>query len=516
MATSTEQTQERKPLKLNYKRTLIIGFAFFGILLLWQLYDSWCSRMLTELFARMQFNIPADMVPTKAQQEEVSYLVGVVMALDNVAALIMLPIFGRLSDKTKTPLGKRMPYILVGTIVSAIVLPLIPLFFSMSNLVGVITMMGLVLFFMMMYRNPAVALMPDITPKPLRSRANGLINIMGYIGGFIAVLLGIFFSLTSYLGYSYMTVSAYDAAVAKGSAPTVLQTITKEGGAIDYYIVSNTNWMTGKPWAIMLPFIICSLVMVISVIILLLKVRENKLAVELADEMRRGEEEAEVIDKVEEGEDKPMSKANKATLWLILIAEFLWFMAANAVSTFQTNYMTIAINQEFSFSQAITIAGGAGSVIGFIVAGRIAEKLGRKWTVFGGLAGVLLSYVIFCFTPVVPEASVTILLIVVWVINGFSFSLVHTNSFPMVVELCSSAKIGRFTGYYYASSMAAQTITPILLGLLVKFRPEGYHILPFYALILVAASLIVFAFVKNAKVGRLGTKRGLESLGADD
>lgn len=503
-------------LKLNYKRTLIIGFAFFGILLLWQLYDSWCSRMLTELFAKAIHNLPQDAIPTKAQQEDVSYLVGVVMAIDNVAALIMLPIFGRLSDKTHTKIGKRMPYILIGTLVSAMVFPMIPVFFYFNSLAGVIVMMAVILFFMMMYRNPAVALMPDITPKPLRSKANGLINIMGYIGGGIATALGLIFSLTRFLGYKYLSVSAYNA-MTVAERPEIIETIYKDGGAnIDYYIVKNVNWCTGNIWAIMLPFIICSIVMIISVIILFVKINENKLAAELADDMARGEAEAEVIDKVEEGEDKPMTKANRTMLWLILIAEFLWFMAANAVSTFQTNYMTIAVNQEFEFSMAITIVGGVGSVIGFILAGIIADKIGRKWTVWAGLGGVLLSYILFCFTPLFPEAAITPLLIVVWIINGFCFSLVHTNSFPMVVELCPSSKIGRFTGYYYASSMLAQTITPILLGLLVKFMPQGYAVLPFYAAFMILASLLVFLFVKNAKVGRLGTKHGLEALDAGD
>ena len=500
-------------LKLNYKRTLIIGFAFFGILLLWQLYDSWCSRMLTELFARAQFNLPSGVAPTKEQQSDVSYLVGVVMAIDNIAALVMLPIFGRLSDKTHTRLGKRMPYILIGTLVSAVVFPFIPVFFYLNSAVGVIIMMAVVLFFMMMYRNPAVALMPDITPKPLRSKANGLINIMGYIGGGIATVLGIFFSLTRFLGYSYMSKEAYDKALEK---PELYQPgLFGEEGS-QYYIIKNANWCTDNVWAITLPFIICSVIMIISVIILLVKINENKLAKELEPEMRRGEMEAEVVEKVEEGEDAPMSRINKITLWLILIAEFLWFMASNAVATFQTNYMTIAVNKQFEFSMVITIVGGVGSVAGFAIAGKIADKIGRKWTVFLGLAGVLLSYAIFCFTPIVPEGFITPMLIVIWIINGFCFSLVHTNSFPMVVELCPSSKIGRFTGYYYASSMAAQTITPILLGLLVKFMPQGYTVLPFYAAFMIAAALVVFAFVKNAKVGRLGTKSGLESMDVGD
>ena len=155
-------TQNQEPqLKLNVKRTAIIGFAFFGILLLWQVYDSWCPTFLTELFKTAFPNITSE--------EEVQYLVGIIMALDNLAALILLPIFGALSDKTKTPIGKRMPYILVGTFVCAVAFPFIPVFFHFNNMAGVIAMMAIVVIFMMMYRNPAVSLMPDMTPKPLRS-----------------------------------------------------------------------------------------------------------------------------------------------------------------------------------------------------------------------------------------------------------------------------------------------------------------------------------------------------------
>ena len=157
--------KENAKLKLNYKRTIIIGFAFFGILLLWQVYDSWCPTFLTELF-KNAFNIESS--------EEVQYLVGIVMAFDNLAALILLPIFGALSDKTKSPIGKRMPYILIGTFVCAVCFPFVPLFFHFNNVAGTIIMMAIVVIFSMMYRNPAVSLMPDLTPKPLRSKANGI------------------------------------------------------------------------------------------------------------------------------------------------------------------------------------------------------------------------------------------------------------------------------------------------------------------------------------------------------
>ena len=155
MKSKSIDSNSQNGFKLNYKRTFIIGFAFFGILLLWQVYDSWCPTFLTELFKEALGG---------KSTEEVQYLVGIMMALDNLAALIMLPIFGNLSDKTHTKIGKRMPYILVGTFLCAVTFPFVPVFFHYHNIVGTIVMMALVVFFAMMYRNPAVALMPDITP----------------------------------------------------------------------------------------------------------------------------------------------------------------------------------------------------------------------------------------------------------------------------------------------------------------------------------------------------------------
>ena len=158
---------------------------------LWQVYDSWCPPLLTELF-KNSFGV--------TDEKQVQYLVGIMMAIDNLAALILLPIFGRLSDKTHTRIGKRMPYILVGTFVCAVAFPFMPVFFHYNNVIGFVAMMLVVVIFMMMYRNPAVALMPDLTPKPLRSKANGIINIMGYIGGLFATIVGIVFVLSDYLG----------------------------------------------------------------------------------------------------------------------------------------------------------------------------------------------------------------------------------------------------------------------------------------------------------------------------
>ncbi len=470
-------------MKLNKKRTCLIGFAFFGILLLWQVYDSWCPTFLTDIFARRMYGLSS--AELKAGDPEkilnVQWIVGIIMACDNLAALILLPIFGNLSDKTKTPIGKRMPYILTGTFVAAIAFPFIPLFFHYNNIVGMVIMMGIVLMFMMIYRNPAVALMPDITPKPLRAKANGIINIMGYLGGAFATILGIFLKLSDYI---------------------------------------NASDSARKVWTIEIPFLVASILMVISALVLFFTIKENKIAEEMKDEMAEGERLAAIETPIDD--DKPMSKANKSMLLAILGAEFLWFMSDNAIGTYVGNYVIYYLNASSSSTMVTTIIGGLASVIGFAIAGYIADKIGRKWTISTGLSISVAALLLMCFarpTGVVVgangEYSFPVILYVVWFIKGLGMALVHNCSFPMVVELCSSKKIGKFTGYYYTASMSAQTVTPILLGLVFNVTGK-WNALPIYSAILLCLSCLVFtSLVKNIKAEKLNNAKGLEALGDD-
>ena len=471
-------------MKLNVKRTCRIGFAFFGILLLWQVYDSWCPTFLTDLFAHRMYGLTSAELKLSDPEKilNVQWLVGIIMACDNLAALILLPIFGRLSDRTSTPIGKRMPYILTGTFVAAVAFPFIPLFFHANNIAGMVIMMAIVLMFMMMYRNPAVALMPDITPKPLRAKANGIINIMGYFGGAFATVLGIFLKLSDYI-------NAADEA--------------------------------RKVWTIEIPFLIASVLMVISALVLFFTIRENEIAEEIKDEMAEGERLAAIETPVDD--DKPMSPANKKMLLAILAAEFLWFMSDNAIGTYIGNYVIYYLQSVSSATMILTIIGGVASVAGFATAGGIADKIGRKWTISLGLAVTFAALVIMCF--VAPTLRVTgangeyafpSLLFAVWAIKGFGMALVHNCSFPMVVELSSSKTIGKFTGFYYTASMSAQTVTPILLGLVFNVTGK-WRALPIYAVILTACSFTVFTvLVKNIKTKKVENARGLEALGGDD
>jgi len=473
-----------KPLKLNYKRTFIIGFAFFGILMLWQIYNSFCSKFLTQMLAS-QKGLTYDQLDLPENADvllDVQYLVGIIMACDNIAALFLLPIFGHLSDKTHTRWGKRMPYIIVGTVISAIAFPFIPILYQYNNLGGMIALMAIVIFFMMMYRNPAVALMPDLTPKPLRSRANGIINIVGFLGGGVGTILAIPLSFKNYL----------------------------------------TKFNHGL-WAIEIPFLVASVLMLVSCAVLFFKIKENKLEAELEPSMRQGEAQAEVIDKVDDGK---MSRANRTTLILILIAEVFWFMSYNAIETFMGNYTLWYLYSSDSYTGILTLVSGVTGVITFLLAGRLADKIGRKWTIFIGLCIITLSMIIFCFVK--PAGNQTLdshgynnydatfpwLLFPIFGLQGIGWAMINICSFPMVVELCSSKKIGRFTGYYYAASMLAQSVTPILIGLIMKMTKQWW-VLPIYSAALMGTATLIFLFVKNAKAVKVTNKKGLEGLDQD-
>jgi len=471
-------------MKLNVKRTCRIGFAFFGILLLWQVYDSWCPTFLTDLFAHRMYGMTSAELKLSDPDKilNVQWLVGIIMACDNLAALLLLPVFGNLSDRTHTRIGKRMPYILVGTFVSAVAFPFIPLFFHNNNIAGMIIMMGIVLIFMMMYRNPAVSLMPDITPKPLRAKANGIINIMGYLGGGAATILGVFLKLSDYI---------------------------------------NVTDRSQKMWIIEIPFLVASVLMIISAAVLFFSIKENRIEEEMKEEMAEGERLAAIADPVTD--EGPMSPANRRMLLAILGAEFLWFMSDNAIGTYIGNYVIYYLKASSGATMILTLGGGLASAVGFLIAGSIAEKIGRKWTVCSGLILSFLATLIMVFvrpTGVVVgengEFSLPAVLYAVWLLKGFGMALVHNCSFPMVVELCTSKKIGKFTGYYYAASMAAQTVTPVLLGL-IFVRTLAWGVLPVYSSVLTALSALVFiCLVQNIRIRKVATVSGLEAFAEDD
>lgn len=455
---------EKKQLKLNYKNTFLIGLAFFAILMLWQVYNTYCPLILEELLANRY-----------EDANKLTYVIGIIMAMDNLAALILMPIFGVLSDKTKTKKGKRMPYILIGMLASALLFPLIATFYLLNSLMSVILLMMLVLIIMQGYRSPAVALMPDITPKPLRSKANGIINLVGYIGAIIAGALAMVFKKTD------------------GSSQSLV------------YL-----------W----PFVIASIFMLIAMFILYFKVDEIKLLKENKEAIEYGEKYSQSLENV--SEERPLSKKDFKNLIIILIAIFFWFMSFNAIETFNSLFCQKILNDS-GIHGTFTIILTVSSIISFIVLSPLADKIGRKASILIGLLGLIIGLTIIAilayFTPVESIVNWVWAIYVCTILIGFSWALVNINSYPMIVEMANKNNIGKFTGYYYSASMIAQTLTPILIGIIMSLNDSGLRLLYVYSAFMMILATVVFLFVKERKSSkeiRKENKSFLERMGEDN
>lgn len=439
-------------MKLNTKRTVLIGFAFLAICGFWQMYDSLVPMILTETF-----NIP----------ETYS---GAIMAADNVLALFLLPLFGGISDRCKSSMGKRRPFILFGTLLSVILMMGLPILDnsyyaapSKYKAILFIVNLGLILVAMGTYRSPAVALMPDVTPKPLRSKANAIINLMGAIGGVIYLIL------TSVL-YS------------KSRTEGLLH--------IDYLPI----------------FIIVAGIMVLSVVIIMLFVNEPKLLKEQAIyEEQHPEENLSVKT---EDEKYVMPKEVKRSLGFLLVSIAFWFIGYNAVSTWFTTYATrewdMAVGQA---TMCLTVA-TAGAIVSYIPVGNIASKIGRRKTIKFGVI-LLASAFAAAFLYTVAFDKFSPVLYLLFAIVGVAWASINVNSLPMVVEMCSGSDVGKFTGLYYTFSMSAQIITPVIAGWLLE--NVSYRSLFPYAAIFVFLAYITMCNVHHGD-NKIQAKKGLEAF----
>lgn len=426
-------------MKLNKSRTFLVGLAFMSICMFWQMYDGVIPLILKNTF---QIN---------------DTIAGFIMALDNVIALFLLPLLGSLSDKCNTRIGRRMPFIIFGTAAAVLLMTFIPildnLFYSNQQKIYIavfVIILGLLLIAMGTYRSPAVALMPDVTPKPLRSKANAIINLMGAVGGII---------------YLIITTFMYSEAKTAGLLHVNYQPL----------------------------FIIVASVMLISVIVLFFTINEPK----LTDECNKYEVEhpEDNLEEIDESTGKSfIPKDVKRSLVFVLISISLWYMGYNAVTTSFTKYAMQEWNMSLgSSSLCLTIATGA-AIVSYIPIGELASRIGRKKTIIIGvavlalnfLAGMVLTFVLDGFSPI---------LYVVFCFIGFAWAAINVNSLPMVVEMCKGSDVGKFTGYYYTFSMAAQIVTPILSGALLQY--VGYWTLFPYGAVFVALALFTMSQVKH-------------------
>lgn len=404
-------------MKLNYKRTFFVGLAFLSICSFWHMYDNIVPKILKDTF------------------ELKETAVGVIMSMDNILAVFLLPLLGTLSDKVDTKLGKRTPFIIGGTAAAVILMMFLPLADTAKNLVLFVVMLGLTLLAMASYRSPAVALMPDLTPKPLRSSANAVINLMGAIGGLYAL-------------------------------------------ALIYILVpeENPNYL----WL----FMGIAAMMVIAVIALVITTNEKKIAAQVALEYPEEDPMAE------EAHVQKMAKPVMVSLGLILASIFLWFTAYNAVTTAFSRYADVVWGiGGGKFALPMFVATGA-AIISYIPIGGISSRIGRKKTILIGLLCMLISYSSVFFYPSFHWSAY-----VFFALIGMGWAAVSVNSLPMVVEMSKGSDVGKYTGLYYTFSMSAQIFTPIVSGALLEHI--SYQTLFPYAIVFTVLAMITMSQVRH-------------------
>ena len=439
-------------MKLDNKRTILTGLAFLSICAFWQMYNSIVPLILTNTFHLNE-----------------TYS-GIIMAADNILALFLLPLFGSLSDRTNTKIGKRMPYVLFGTGIAIILMNILPIIDNSYSAApsgfktaSFIVVLGLLLVAMGTYRSPAVALMPDITPKPLRSKANAIINLMGALGGVI------------YLGVA-----------------AVMYPNSK---------VANLAHVNYQPL-----FIVVASIMFVAIAVLFLTVKEPKLVAEQRELEEKHPEWNLAEDDGSGNETLPAGV--KKSLGFLLASIGLWFIGYNAVETWFTTYVSNVMGQALGGASTCLLIATGGAVVSYIPIGVLASKIGRKRTIMGGII-LLASCFGLGYFLTTTYSEINLIMFIVFALVGLAWAAINVNSLPMVVEMCKGSDIGKFTGYYYTFSMAAQVITPVLAGYLM--RNVGYTTLFPYAALFVALSFVTILFVKHGD-NKPEAKKGLDAF----
>lgn len=521
-------------MKLNYKRTILVGFAFFLICTFWNAYDTIIPKILTDKFGMTQANS------------------GIIMALDNVLALFMLPLFGTLSDKCRHRLGRRTPFILLGTVVAAVMLVVLSFVdgqqlknigavakiddpaslealydaekdaqlqtpdgekfvladkFSKAEFAAVtaqktdpatgktvknelysnyvvparqhyahevtranpktlilfIAVLLVILIAMATFRSPAVALMPDVTMKPLRSKANAIINLMGTVGGILVLILGSVFAT----------------------------------GAVKNSLMSYTVF-----------FGVVAAIMLVALAVFKLTVDEPRFVREMEEESAKYDLDEATPEEMEKGETRKLTKGEFTSLILILASVVFWFMGYNAVTSKYSVYAGNVLSLDYN---STLLVANAAAIVSYIPVGLVASRIGRKKTILIGIGFLALSFFIASF---LREGSSAMLMNCMFALAGIGWATINVNSFPMVVELSRGGDVGKYTGFYYTASMAAQTFTPYFSGALMD--KVGMTALFPYATVFVILAAFTMAFVKHGDSKPIPAKSKLEALDVGD
>ena len=521
-------------MKLNTKRTVLVGFAFFLICAFWQIYDVTIAMTLTNKFGMRQD------------------LSGIVMALDNILALFMLPLFGGISDRCKSPRGRRTPFITVGTLFAVVFLlglsfvdnaqlvniqkysavndsatmgviydeqkdtvlktpsgeeyRLVDLYtreefteltteskaiqtnafgrevevnlytqhvvparqacvkaITAQNPATLICFIGVLLFLlisMATFRTPAVALMPDVTIKPLRSKANAIINLMGNAGGIIVLGLGSVLAISK-VRNAYMSYTGVYAVVAA--------------------------------------------LMVGALAVFLLTVKEPRWAKEMQETSTKLG-----IDKTADTEvtheKRKMTSGEKRSLFFLLASIVFWFFGYNAVTSKYAVYAQSVLDKDATLTLLLA---NVAAIISYVPVGMVSSKVGRKKII---MVGVIMLFAAFGVAAFMSASSPSWLMYIMFCLAGVAWAAINVNSFPMVVEMCDGGDVGKYTGFYYTASMAAQSLTPYISGL---FLERAMTSLFPYAAIFVGLAFVTMLMVKHGD-NKVEARKSLDAYDMED
>ena len=443
----TQQVASKPRFKLNYVQILLIGFGFLASSLAWSIYNTQVPLLLRDRF--MQSNTA----------------IGVIMTIDNFFGVIFQPVIGAWSDGTRTRIGRRLPWIAFGIPVCAILFAIIPLQHKLPTFMAAIIAFNLV---MSLWRSPVISLMPDVTPRPLRSRANGIINLMGGFGSVIAFFVGGKLSdLRDDKFYAFLMAS-----ILMILSLLVLIKFIREPDALNYKDEKGipTKDNIQNRWA--------------------KQSRADMIATRqvLPEEVREELEEQEKQSRF--APFLALPRAMKISLFAILVAILAWFMGYNAIETFFTLFATSTYSMTDG-QATMMLTGFSMSFLAFAYpAGLIGQRIGRKKTILIGLIGIVALFLPILFRPSQP------LLQVLLIGGGFAWACININSLPMVVEFATDKTIGAFTGYYYLFSFTAAIVSPILYGF-IQDRTHDFGLLFVYAVICFAAAFVAMMFVRH-------------------
>lgn len=438
--------------KLDYKKTFLIGFGFLASSALWSVYNSYVPLILNEQLGNVDFVM---------QRGILGVLVGFIMTFDNIFGVIFQPAFGKLSDRTHSRFGKRRIYLLIGMPISALLFILIPMAETIVTL-----MLSVILFNFVMstWRSPVVALMPDLTPPALRSEGNAVINLMGGVGTFLGMVSGM--ALTS--------------------------------------VFKVEDEFLGR----IIVFTFTSVVVLISLIIVMTKVKEPDNRLSAVANKRMAEEEAEALARAKAAEKKKfkqlrLSGPKKKSLFFMLIGLFFIFNGSETLQTYFTTFATIELGIN-EFLATLLMGIFALSLMIFAVpAGKLGQKIGRKKTILIGLAGALVLFLIIVATRSMGEIIMWAVILIALIGAGACVALININTLPIVLEIGTEEQIGAFTGYYYTATFTASIFAPIAMGAIfdVTTKPGGmgYWSLPIYCAVAFLLAFISILFVRHGE-----------------